>query len=91
MSTHKPTCIFLLEAKICRSRVDFIKSLLNFQSLFCVDNLNSGGGLALMWRDKIEICLLNYLRFHIDAQVRDEKKTLWRLTGLYGNSERAQR
>lgn len=91
VSSNKPSCIFLLEVKIARSRVERIKEQLGFQSLFYVNNVNNGGGLALLWKETVEVNLLSYSRFHVDTQVKIERQEPWRLTGFYGHPERAQR
>jgi len=48
LSGFGPTYIFLLEVRIPHARVGKIKSKMGFHSMFYVDNVNIGGGLALM-------------------------------------------
>ena len=55
VSSNEPNCVFLLEDKIPQIKVECIKSLLGFHSLFYVDNLNNGGGLALMRGESLDM------------------------------------
>lgn len=91
MSINKHNYIFLLEVKMTWAKVDRVKNKLSFQSLFHIDNLNNGGGLALMWKDTVEVQLLSFSKIHIDSRVRFLHQDWWWLIGFCGNSNQARR
>ncbi|KAH7661515.1 DNase I-like protein [Dioscorea alata] len=80
VSHNKPLCIFLMEVKIAHSRVDAIRYHQGFQSLFHVDNVNNGGGLALLWRENLQVHFLSFSYSHIDVAIKCEGFDQWRLT-----------
>ncbi|KAK1372151.1 Endonuclease/exonuclease/phosphatase family protein [Heracleum sosnowskyi] len=56
-----------------------------------VDPQGRSGGLALLWREEEQGTLLSSSQHHIDIEVKVEGMAPWRLTGLYGEPDRAQR
>ncbi|KAE8807386.1 LRR receptor-like serine/threonine-protein kinase FLS2 [Hordeum vulgare] len=44
-------------------------------------------GVALFWRKEVRLALRSYGRRHIDVDVTEEDRGVWRLTGIYGESE----
>lgn len=48
------------------------------------------GGLALLWKDEVDIQLQTLDRLHIDVAILDPvtKEEKWRLTGFYGEAWR---
>ena len=53
MSRFLPSVIFLMEVKLRRNKMEDIKRKLRYEGLFYVEGINNGGGLALLWKDKI--------------------------------------
>ena len=45
---------------------------------------NRGEGLALYWRNSIDLDVDTYSKNYIDAIVNKGKEDAWRLTGFYG-------
>lgn len=44
------------------------------------------GGLALLWRQEINISIQNYSNRHINDTVKEEKKDKqWQIIGFYGH------
>ncbi|KAK7255485.1 hypothetical protein RIF29_28896 [Crotalaria pallida] len=48
-------------------------------------NAQRGGGLALLWKDSVEVSLQSYSTGHIDVKVLNQAVGDWRFTGFYGN------
>jgi hypothetical protein len=44
-------------------------------------------GLVLFWRREMNVSLQSVGRRHIDVDVTDEDGSVWRMTGVYGESE----
>jgi len=64
-----------------------MKPLLDYNGSF-VDARGWAGGLGLLWEKNIELNLLLYSLYHMDAQVKLEGESLkWRFTRVYGCAE----
>ena len=50
-----PFVMFLVETLVDEVRLKEIKRNLNFKNLFFVDKNNRGGGLAMYWRNSIDV------------------------------------
>jgi hypothetical protein len=48
-----------------------------------VESKGKGGGLALWWRDGVEVLLRPWCQYFIDAQITTTEGS-WRFTGIYG-------
>lgn len=62
-----------------------------FAGCFNVDSYNTGGGLALMWRNECDIVITDSLLHYIDFEVSIEQVGRWRYKGYYGCPERERR
>ncbi len=59
-----------------------------FDSAFCVPRKDTGGGLAVFWRAKMDVKLNTSSRNHIDVDVVNMHTCKgFCLTGFYGNAE----
>ena len=52
---------------------------------------NSGGGLALIWKEEIQLEVINYTNNHVLAKVVEDDGFQWFLTGFYGWPETNQK
>ncbi|PPD89493.1 hypothetical protein GOBAR_DD13558 [Gossypium barbadense] len=52
-----------------------------------VNSNGRSGGLAMLWRDGIEVIIQSYSNMHIDSMVQMENKNYVRFTGLYGQAD----
>ena len=72
--------------------VEGIRTHLRFNSVFTVSSNGRKGGLAMFWRDTIDLEIRNFSRNHIDAIIKDSTVgKMWRLTGFYGSPKRSGR
>lgn len=88
---EKPDYIFLCETIEKKSKLEWIRNKLGFEGLVAVDPQGRSGGVALLWREENNARLLGYSRNHIDVEITGNGLQPWRLTGLYGEPDRAQR
>ncbi|XVF87929.1 hypothetical protein PTKIN_Ptkin19aG0008200 [Pterospermum kingtungense] len=69
------------------SKLENLKRRCNMYGLMAVDAIGRSGGLAMMWKEDIDLKLMSYLKFHIDMEVADNQHNEWRLTGFYGEPD----
>lgn len=65
---------------------------MGFRNGVFVNRVGLSGGLALLWREDIDVTLQTFSRRHIDVVI--EEKALnrrWRFTGFYGHPETSKR
>ena len=87
----KPNFVFLCEILCKKDRVERLKVSLGFEGMISVDSEGRSGGLALLWRHQDEVTLSSYSQNHIDVMVHIRNNVEYRLTGVYGEPNRARR
>lgn len=86
---HRPDLVFLSETRLFYDRVDGLLRMLGFAHGLGVGSHGRGGGLALLWRDEVDVKLQSLDKLHIDLVVHDPVTAeKWRLTGFYGEARR---
>lgn len=74
------------------TRIQSIKHKLGFPGCFTINCLGRSGGLALLWKERIEIAISGYSKNHIDTIITLEEGALsWRFTDFYGHPKRNRR
>lgn len=68
--SKKPVVIFLMETMANQKKMQALKNKVGFYCLFTLDSVGHNGGLAVMWKEDIEVSVNDYSKNHIDAQVR---------------------
>ena len=86
-----PDFVFLSEILCKKERVEKLKELVNFDGAFTVETQGHSGGIAFLWRTQHEVKLLSYSKNHIDTIIDAKGVNKYRLTGLYGEPDRAKR
>uniref|UniRef100_A0A7N2R7P6 DUF4283 domain-containing protein n=1 Tax=Quercus lobata TaxID=97700 RepID=A0A7N2R7P6_QUELO len=87
-----PTLVFLMETKFKITEMEGIKRKVERQHGLVVPSQNRGGGLALIWKNTLQVEPLTYSLRHIDVIVNEEGgNKRWRFTGFYGNPEMSKR
>ena len=74
---------FLMETRLDKDGFKKKCGDLPFPNKFVVKYPNSGGGLVLLWKDSVQLDVVNFTANHILAKVVDEDGFLWYLTGFY--------
>uniref|UniRef100_A0A803NPV8 Reverse transcriptase domain-containing protein n=1 Tax=Cannabis sativa TaxID=3483 RepID=A0A803NPV8_CANSA len=87
----KPKVVFLCETLSKSEVIEKVRLAIGFQGVFSVDCRGKSGGVALFWRDTDEVSLLGYGVNFIDVVVSGNEGVKWRLTGLYGETNRSLR
>ena len=88
---YNRSIIFLMET---RSKECYLKKLclnLLLKNVFIIPRVNMGGGLALYWKDGIDLRVLDSSPTYIDAVVKPRMDDVWQLMGFYGNLVTANR
>ena len=76
-------CVFLWR-RLDNEGFDKLYGELPFPNRIIVKKLDSGGGLALIWKNEVQIELINFTTNHILVKVKeDDGYELW-LTCFYG-------
>ena len=83
-----PVVIFLVETKASIDRMKGFQNKLGFTQGIIVPSDGRSGGLALLWREGMDIHFKSYSYSHIDAVVNGEgNESPWRVTGFYGHPD----
>ncbi|KAB2024682.1 hypothetical protein ES319_D06G103000v1 [Gossypium barbadense] len=82
-----PDIIFLCETKIHANELSRIRFMCRMEGCFAVSSDRKSGGMALMWREGVNVTIQNYSKYHIDSVVRREEGEKFRFTGFYGQTE----
>lgn len=68
-----------------------IRSLLGFEGMVTVESHGHSGGIVFLWRNKDEASLKSFSKNHIDLDIIIQGWYKFRLTGVYGEPDRAKR
>ena len=77
-----------------KSKEQYLKKLcskLKLENVHIKPRVNAGGGLALYWKNGIDLKVLDSTLTYIDAVVNPRIDDAWRLMGFYGNPITANR
>jgi hypothetical protein len=65
--------------------------MLGFDNCFAMSSSGQSGGLGMFWNNTIDVEILSFSRYHIDARVTERNSDPWRLTCVYGEAQVSQR
>ncbi|KAK9998524.1 hypothetical protein SO802_018127 [Lithocarpus litseifolius] len=80
-----------METRLDKEGFEKLYGELPFPNKIIVKHPNLGGGLALIWKNEVQLQLVNYTANHILVKVREDDGFEWWLTGFYGWPEACQR
>ncbi|CAM8915895.1 unnamed protein product [Rhodiola kirilowii] len=83
--TSCPLVVGLIETKANNKKCEHIRLKVGFQSCFCVPAQGKSGGLALLWKADIDVCLMTFSFYHIDFIIRST--STFRVTLFYGSPQ----
>ena len=69
-----PSVVFIAETWADEARLKDIQRQIEFENLFFVERNNKGGGLALYWRNSLDLSIDTYSKNHIDAIINKGKE-----------------
>ena len=79
-----PDVCFLIETRLDRSGFEKHCGDVPFKNKLIVKKPNSGGGLALLWKEEVTLDFINFTDNHILAKVVEKDGFVWFFTGFYG-------
>jgi len=82
-----PNLIFLMETKKKSSYLEKVRCHLKFDNLFVVPRRHLNGGLALLWKNELNLHIRTFSPHHIDTVVNPRIDNTWQFTGFYGAPE----
>lgn len=83
---HKPDLIFLMETKLTEGKVETICNRLGFDHGYEVPRAGLGGGIMIIWKEKVEVIYLSSSHNHFSCFVRwDYQQRSWHFCGFYGD------
>ena len=75
-----PTICFLMETRLDKEGFEKLYGNLSFQNKIIVKQLDSGGGLAFLWKNEVRLEVINFIVNHVLAKVTEEDGYVWYLT-----------
>ena len=79
-----PTVCFLMETQLDKEGFVRLYDNLPFPNRIIVKYSDSGGGLALIWKNGVKLEVINFTANHILAKVKEDDDFEWYLTCFYG-------
>ena len=79
-----PDVIFLCETKMKEGRINWLRWKLGMPNMVVKDCEGLSGGLALFWKNSVNLKAGLKLKYHIDVEITEEDGFIWRFTGIYG-------
>ena len=79
-----PSIVFIAETWADEVWLQEIKRNIEFDNLFFVERNNRGGGLALFWKNSIDLSVDSFSPNHVDSIINKGTEEVWRFTGFYG-------
>ena len=76
-----------MKTKLEKISMERIGRKMQFNNIFVVPRVNMAGGLALLWRDEINLDIQMYSNCHIDAFINNGVDDTWRFTDFYEDLE----
>ncbi|KAK5843190.1 hypothetical protein PVK06_005634 [Gossypium arboreum] len=86
LDANSPDLIFLSETKMTANDFRSVQNKCRLQDGLAVNSEGRCGGLALMWRDGMNVSIQNYSKHHINSMVKLENNKHIRVTGFYGHA-----
>ena len=84
MRDKTPTVCFLMETCLDREGFDWHCKELLYRNKLIIKKLDSGGGLALLWKLEVNLDVINFTNNHVLVKVVEDDGFKWYLTGFYG-------
>jgi exonuclease III len=81
-----PDVLFLAETKLREREIEKFRWLLEMPHMCLKNPEGRSRGVAMLWKRSVQVSLRSFGRRHIDVDIRREDGTMWRMTGVYGES-----
>ncbi|CAM8905802.1 unnamed protein product [Rhodiola kirilowii] len=80
---YKPQIVGLIETKSDNGRIEALRRKLGFECGLGVDSNGRSGGMALWWKEDLQLTVRSFSSYHIDCDFEVGERI--RLTVFYGN------
>ena len=87
MRVQDPVVVFLAKTWADEDRLTKLCDDLHFDEKWVVPRITRAGGLALLWKNSIQIDVDSFSLNYIDVIINKRKDDSWRFTGIYGMPE----
>ncbi|TYJ37050.1 hypothetical protein E1A91_A05G349500v1, partial [Gossypium mustelinum] len=87
LAANVPDIVFLCETKIHSNGFHRIRTICRMEGCLAVDSEGKSGGLALLWKEGVNVSVQNYSKFHIDSLVSMDDGEKFRFTSFYGQTD----
>ena len=91
MREQDPMVCFLMDTRMFREDFKKLCKDTNLPHWFIVKKLGLGGGLAFLWKEGVDVRVINGSDNYILAKVVEEDGSEWFLTSFYGWPEVSQK
>lgn len=81
-----PDILFLSETKHEGKWMEWFRWKLEMPNMVAKSSVGNSGGLAMFWRNGLDVTVKSLSKYHIDIQIREEDGWRWRFTGIYGEA-----
>ncbi|PPR84475.1 hypothetical protein GOBAR_AA36237 [Gossypium barbadense] len=88
---NNPDSIFLCETKLNATDFQRVQTRSRMQNWLAVNSKVWSGGLALMWKDEMDVTIQSYSQHHIKSIVKMGRTSNIRVTGYYGHASPNER
>lgn len=87
---YRPDVIFLSEIRVSSHSINCLKKKWSLNGVG-VSSVGLSGGLALLWRKNVQLELVSFSKYHIDAKLTlEDDGSIVRITGIYGEPDPPQ-
>ena len=86
-----PSIVFIAKTWANEARLKQIKKDIQFDYLFFVPRVNRKGGLAMLWKNSINLSIESFSKNHIDSIIDKGSNEAWRFIGFYGEPNTQKR
>lgn len=70
VGTLNPAVVFLMETEMSKAKAEQLRWQLGFPHGFSVKSEGRSSGLALFWKQQIDVDLQNFSKSHIDVLIK---------------------
>jgi len=79
--------LFRSEIKHDSKWIEWFRWRLEMPNMVAKSSTCTSGGLALFWRNGVDVNVKSMSKYHIDAIIKEVDGGRWRFTGIYGESK----
>ncbi|XP_071902764.1 uncharacterized protein [Coffea arabica] len=88
INLHFPSVVFLAETKNQKTIIEKIQKQLKFNNCCVVNSNGKAGGLAMIWKEDIEVISIDQGTFFIGMKMKDsDSGCKWWLVGVYVSTD----